>query len=375
MSSIFGTLYRLSTFGESHGHGVGAVIDGCPSNILLDLNKIQLQLNRRRPNQSKITTSRNEVDLLYCYSGLENNITLGSPIMIMVKNNDHKPKEYSHLRNVYRPSHADYSYHKKYKILSSSGSGRASARETIARIIGGNIAKQVLDQLINNFCVYAYTSRIGDIKYTKPLDLVLTKKQIDGNIVRCPDNNIAQKMQDLIEKTQNNGDSLGGEIACEILEVPIGLGEPLFDKLNAQLAKSMLSIPASRYFAMGDSVEKYHLTGEENNDRLQIDRVSKKISYSSNHSGGITAGISNGNTIKFKVGFKPPSTIAKLQSTVTHNLQTTSIKANQGRHDPCVVPRAVAIVEAMATMVILDNYLMYSAYENIHQQLTKKLKR
>ena len=364
MSSITGTLYKLSSFGESHGKSVGAIIDGCPSNIKIDLNQIQDQLNRRKPNQSNITTSRKEKDRIQCFSGLENNTTLGSPIMIMVDNIDHNPDEYKHLKNVYRPSHGDYTYHKKYKIVASSGSGRASARETIARIIGGNIAEQVLSKILKNFKIIAYTSRVGDIEYKNPKDKDnLTRAFIDKSIVRCPDQVVSNKMQKHIEKIKNSGDSTGGEITCEIYGIPAGIGEPVFNKLHANLAKAMLSIPSSRYFVMADSnsYDSFKKTGSEYNDSLIVDK-NNQVSFNSNNSGGINAGISSGDTIIFKVGFKPPSTIKKNQSSLDHDLKKINISTNRGRHDPCVVPRAVAIVESMATMVILDSYLINNAY-------------
>lgn len=351
MGNSFGHLFKLTSFGESHGLSIGGIIDGCPSNILLDLNQIQKELDRRKPGQSKITTQRKESDIVEFQSGIFEGKTTGTPIGFIIKNSDQKSKDYTHNIDVYRPSHGDYTYEQKYKIRDYRGGGRSSARETAVRVVAGAIAKQILNQ--KGIQIQAYVSQVGDISLKKQyqdLDLSLT----DSNIVKCPDSQVAFDMENLIKETKKNGDTIGGKITCVIQNTPIGLGEPVFDRLNAELAKAMFSINAVKGFELGSGFDCIKMKGSEHNDEFYIDN--NQVKTKTNFSGGIQAGISNGEDIYFNVAFKPVATIIQKQNTINSNNKMVELMG-KGRHDPCVVPRAVPIVEAMSAMVILD-YLM-----------------
>ncbi len=349
--NTFGTLYRLTSFGESHGAGVGGVIDGCPPGLELDIDFIQNELNRRRPGQSRITTPRVESDEVEFLSGIFEGKTTGAPIGFLVKNENQQPADYSNIKNAYRPSHADYTYQQKYGIRDYRGGGRSSARETIARIVGGAVAQLYLNSV--DIDIKAYTSQVGHIGLENDYRLYDLSK-IDDNIVRCPDAEIAEQMIKLIQEVRSKGDTIGGIITCVIKGVPVGLGEPVFGKLHAALGAAMLSINAVKGFeyGMGFNVSK---KGSEVNDSFYDSNG--VIKTRTNYSGGIQAGISNGQDIYFRVAFKPVSTILMEQRTVDINGKNIIIKA-RGRHDPCVLPRAVPIVEAMASMTIMDYYLL-----------------
>jgi chorismate synthase len=349
--NTFGTIYRLTSFGESHGAAVGGVIDGCPPGLEIDIDFIQSELDRRRPGQSRITTPRKESDKVELLSGIFEGKTTGAPIGFIVRNENHQSSDYDNLKGVFRPSHADFTYQQKYGIRDHRGGGRSSARETISRIVGGAIARLWLRQ--QQITIQAYTSQVGDIAlendYTK-YDLSLTEE----NMVRCPDPEVAQRMVTLINNVRIQGDSIGGVITCVIKGTPVGLGEPVFGKLHAALGSAMLSINAAKGFdyGMGFNVTK---RGSELNDPFYNDKG--VIRTRTNHSGGIQAGISNGQDIYFRVAFKPVSTILSEQETVDIHGEDTTIKA-RGRHDPCVLPRAVPIVEAMAAMTLMDYALL-----------------
>jgi chorismate synthase len=343
----FGTLFKLTTFGESHGKGIGGVIDGCPSGITLDFDAIQKELDRRKPGQSAIVTQRKESDTVQFYSGIFEGKTTGTPIGFFIPNENQKSNDYSHIKEAFRPSHADYVYQKKYGERDYRGGGRSSARETIARVVGGAIAKQAL----GNIKINAYVSAVGEITlsedYSK-LDLA----QTESNIVRCPDAEIAKKMIDRIKEIRKEGDTIGGVVSCVIQNTPLGLGEPVFDKLHAELGKAMLSINAVKGFEYGSGFEGAKMKGSVHNDLFSTDGTTK-----TNLSGGIQGGISNGMDIYFKVAFKPVATIMQDQVTINAQGELVEMKG-KGRHDPCVVPRAIPIVEAMAAMVLLDYTLI-----------------
>ena len=352
MSNTFGNIFRLTTFGESHGPGIGGVIDGFPAGITIDTAFVQQELNRRKPGQSQLTTSRKEADEVEFLSGIFEGKSTGCPIGFLVRNTNQHSADYDNMQDLYRPSHADFTYHKKYGIRDHCGGGRSSARETIARCVGGALAKLALRQIGVSF--YAYTSQVGDIKlehdYTH-YDL----SRIEDNPVRCPDADKAQEMEQLISEVKSKGDTIGGIITGVIKGCPIGLGEPVFGKLHAALGASMLSINAVKGFEYGAGFAGVEQRGSEQNDVFC--QKNDKIGTRTNHSGGIQGGISNGEDIYFKVAFKPVATILMDQETVTKNGDATIFKA-KGRHDPCVLPRAVPIVEAMAAMTILDYYLI-----------------
>ncbi|MFA6923963.1 MAG: chorismate synthase [Bacteroidales bacterium] len=352
MSNTFGKIFKLTTFGESHGAAVGGVVDGCPSNFKLDFNLIQKELDRRKPGQSAITTQRKESDKVEFLSGIFEGKTTGAPIGFVIKNENQNSKDYENLKNIFRPSHADYTYQKKYGIRDYRGGGRASARETAARVVGGAIAKQILSK--QKISINAYVSQIGEIKLNKcykELDFL----KIEKNAVRCPDEAIAKKMLEKIEKIKKSGDSIGGIIKCVIKNVPAGIGEPVFDKLQAQLANAMLGINAAKGFDYGSGFENIEKNSSEINDAFIL--KNKKVSTLSNYSGGIQGGISNGEDIYFRVAFKPTATILKSQKTLNTNEKAVEFTAH-GRHDPCVLPRAVPIVEAMTALVLVDSYLV-----------------
>lgn len=351
--NTFGNIFRLTSFGESHGEAIGGVIDGCPANILLDIDFIQNELDRRKPGQSAITTPRKEADKVEFLSGIYKGMTTGTPIGFIIRNNNQHSSDYDSLKDIYRPSHADYTYQNKYKIRDHRGGGRSSARGTAARVVAGALAKLVLKKL--NISITAYTSQVGDIKVDKPythLDL----NSIESNPVRCPDSEKAEEMFKLIYKLKGEGNTVGGVISCVCKGVPVGLGEPVFGKLHAALGAAMLSINAVKGFEYGLGFEGVKYKGSEINDSFYR-RKDGKIGTRTNYSGGIQGGISNGEDIYFRVAFKPVATLLMEQETVDKYGNETVIKA-RGRHDSCVLPRAVPIVEAMAAMTILDYYLL-----------------
>lgn len=348
-SNSFGQFLKLTTFGESHGKAIGGILDGVPSGLALDLDAIQKELDRRKPGQSKITTDRKESDIVQFLSGIFEGKTTGAPIGFMIPNTDQRSKDYSEIENIYRPSHADYTYHKKYENYDYRGGGRASARETANWVVAGAIAKQIIDQ--ESISINAWVHRVYDIEITKPYSQ-LDLNNIDNNIVRCPDDETAKRMITLIEKVKAEGDSIGGEIQCVISGMPVGIGNPIFEKLNANLGKAMLTINAVKGFEIGNGFASSKKKGSEENDQFYIDQ-NKNIATKTNHSGGIQGGISNGEDVVMKIAFKPTATILKDQQTVNKEGENTVLKS-KGRHDPCVLPRAVPIVEAMAALVIAD---------------------
>ena len=347
MGNSFGKIFKLTTFGESHGPCIGGIIDGSPSNIDIDISKIQYDLDRRRPGQSKIVTQRKEDDKVEILSGLFEGKTTGTPIGFIIKNKDQKSKDYDHIKDIFRPSHADYVYEKKYGNRDYRGGGRSSARETACRVVAGSIAKQIL----KNIKIVGFVKSVGSISL-KSTYKDYNLNDSEKNIVRCPDENTAKKMEELIIKTRKNGDTVGGVVSCVVSGVPIGLGEPVFDKLHAELGKAMLSINAVKGFEYGSGFDGTKMFGSKHND--QFDSEGKTIT---NFSGGIQGGISNGMDIFFNVAFKPVATIMKSQKTINKDGDSKEMKG-KGRHDPCVVPRAVPIVESMAALVILDNMLI-----------------
>ncbi len=353
MGSCFGELFRISTFGESHGGAVGVIVEGCPPKLELDLGKIQVELDRRKPGQSKITTPRKEPDQLEILSGLLGNKTLGTPIAMMVRNKDQRPQDYKDMQVAFRPSHADATYQAKYGIQASSGGGRASARETIGRVAGGAIAKQLLAKTTNTE-VLAWVKRIQNIEAEIDSNLV-TLEEIEASIVRCPCPAKAKMMVDHIEAISREGDSCGGVIECVVRNAPVGLGMPVFDKLEADLAKALMSLPATKGFEVGSGFGGTFLRGSEHNDPF-LPSKDKQIKTATNNSGGIQGGISNGEPIILRVAFKPTATIRKEQQTVDADGNATILNA-KGRHDPCVLPRAVPMVEAMVAIVLADHLL------------------
>lgn len=353
----FGTLFKLTTFGESHGVAIGGIIDGCPAGLKIDVKFIQQELDRRKPGQSTITTQRKENDAVEFLSGIFDGMTIGTPIGFIIKNEDAKSKDYTHLKENYRPSHADFTYEKKYGIRDYRGGGRSSARETACRIVAGAIAKLVLQQY--KVSINAFVKQVGEIKTVKNFD-ELDLNKTESTIVRCPDTEIAQKMISYIEEIKKQGDTVGGIIQCGIQNVPVGLGEPVFDKLNAVLGHAMLSINAVKGFEIGSGFDSIHKKGSELNDIfLPSDSAQgdKNIITKTNNSGGIQGGISNGMPIYFNVAFKPVATIMQPQQSI-NNLGEEIILESKGRHDPCVLPRAVPIVEAMAALVLVDFLLL-----------------
>lgn len=342
----FGKLFNLTTFGESHGKAIGGVIEGCPAGVELDFDKIQHELSRRRPGQSSITTQRKETDEVQFLSGIFEGKTTGTPIGFVIENTDHQSKDYAHIKNVFRPSHADYTYQKKYGIRDYRGGGRSSARETACRVVAGAIAKQFL-----NLKIKAFVSAVGEYELDRDF-WELDFSEIENNPVRCPDPEMAEKMEHYIKDIRKEGDTVGGIVTCYIENVPIGLGEPVFDKLHAQLGKAMLSINAVKGFEYGSGFAGTKMKGSQHND---IFRESGKTK--TNFSGGIQGGISNGMPIYFRVAFKPVATLMQKQETINTEGDKTTMQG-RGRHDPCVVPRAVPIVEAMAALVLADFMLL-----------------
>jgi chorismate synthase len=357
MGNTFGQLFRVTTFGESHGGGIGVVIDGCPPRIGICEADIQRELNRRRPGQSKLTTQRKEEDRCEILSGVFEAKTLGTPIAIVVRNKDARPEDYSEIATKFRPSHADYTYEAKYGIRNWQGGGRASARETIGRVASGAIAKKILLTLYPTFEIVAYVAQIHDV--IAQIDrAAVTMKKVERNIVRCPEADAAKRMIALIEQVRDAGDSIGGVIECVARGIAPGIGEPVFDKLEADLAKAMLSIPAAKGFEIGSGFAATRMRGSQHNDPFEM--RDGKIRTRTNNSGGVQGGISNGEDVYFRVAFKPPATIALPQKTVTSSKQKSKLAA-RGRHDPCVLPRAVPIVEAMAALVLCDHALRQRA--------------
>ena len=343
----FGNIFKLTTFGESHGAALGGIRDGCPSGLKIDLNAIQIEMDRRKPGQSAIVTQRKESDTVTFYSGIFEGETTGTPIGFLIHNTDQKSKDYSHIKDSYRPSHADYVYDKKYGKRDYRGGGRSSARETACRVVAGAIAKQIL----SNVKITAYVSSVGEIKIDKHYS-DLDFSEIEKNPVRCADSNTASLMEERIREIRKEGDTIGGIVSCVIENTPIGLGEPVFDKLHADLGKAMLSINAVKGFEFGSGFQGTQLKGSQHNDSFNSDGKTK-----TNNSGGIQGGISNGMDIYFNVAFKPVATIMKAQETIDSSNNVVEMKG-KGRHDPCVVPRAVPIVEAMAALVLVDFYLI-----------------
>ena len=375
MKNTFGHLFTLTTFGESHGAAIGGVVDGMPAGIEVDMDFIQSELNRRRPGQSKITTSRQEADQVELLSGVFEGKTTGCPIGFIVRNQNQHSQDYENLRTLFRPSHADFTYHNKYGMRDHRGGGRSSARITISRVVGGALAKLVLRQL--GISIQAYTSQVGDIALDrdyKRYDLSLT----ETNSVRCPDPAKAEEMERLIEQVKAEGDTIGGIITCVIKGCPVGLGDPEFDKLHAQLGNAMLSINAVKGFEYGEGFAGVNQRGSEQNDCFLPNRAhetnepnganetneahERPYETATNHSGGIQGGISNGQDIYFRVAFKPVATLLRPQDTIDLEGNATTFTA-RGRHDPCVLPRAVPVVEAMAAMVVLDAFLCHQAYQ------------
>lgn len=354
MSNTIGKLFTFTSFGESHGVGIGGIVDGCPAGIELNEEFIQLELDRRKPGQSKIATPRKEDDKVEFLSGIFEGKTTGTPIAFVIWNQNQHSKDYDHLKDIYRPSHADYTYQQKYGIRDYRGGGRSSARETASRVVAGAIAKLVLKQL--GVQITAYTSQVGPIRLKAGVTEI-DPAAIESNIVRCPEADTAEAMIDYISELKKNGDSTGGTITCLIKGVPTGWGEPIFDKLQARLAFAMLSINASHGFDYGEGFDGVALKGSQMNDPFTT--VDGRVSTRTNHSGGIQGGISNGEDIYFRVLFKPVATISQKQETITIQLEDTELQA-RGRHDPCVLPRAVPIVEAMAAITLLDLYLSQS---------------
>jgi chorismate synthase len=347
----YGTLYKITTFGESHGEALGGIIDGCPAGIELDFEAIQYEMSRRKPGQSSIVTQRKEDDEVQILSGIFEGKTTGTPIGFIIPNTNQKSDDYAHIKDVYRPSHADYVYEKKYGIRDYRGGGRSSARETASRVVAGAIAKQVLKTIKIN----AFVSSVGEIFIDKPYQ-ELDFSKIESNPVRCPDEATAVLMENHIKEIRKQGDTVGGTITCVLQNVPIGLGEPVFDKLHAELGKAMLSINAVKGFEYGSGFCGAKMKGSEHNDQYNEDGTT-----TSNLSGGIQGGISNGMDIYFRVAFKPVATIMQKQTTID-NLGNAVKMQGKGRHDPCVVPRAVPIVEAMAAIVLADFYLLNKTY-------------
>ncbi len=347
MSNKFGKIFTLTSFGESHGIAIGGVIDGCPPNKEIDLSKVQHDLDRRRPGQSKIVTQRKESDKVEFLSGIFDGKTTGTPIGFIIVNKDQKSKDYDHIKDIFRPSHADFVYQKKYGIRDYRGGGRSSARETACRVVAGSIAKQVLNEISFN----AFVSKVGNIEINSDFSKI-NFDNTEKNPVRCPDLKKAEEMESLIKTIRKDGDTIGGIVSCVIKNVPVGIGEPVFDKLHAELGKAMLSINAVKGFEYGSGFSGVEMRGSEHNDEYKSDE-----STETNFSGGIQGGISNGMDIYFNVAFKPVATIMKDQKTIDASGEETNI-SGKGRHDPCVVPRAVPIVESMAALVILDMILI-----------------
>jgi len=355
--NTFGQLFRITTFGESHGESVGVVVDGCPPGLSILKEDIQKELDRRKPGQSSITSPRKEQDEIEILSGVFEGKTTGTPILLLAHNKDVRSEDYHNLKNLYRPGHADYTFEKKFGLRDWRGSGRASARETLGRVAAGTIAKKYLKEKLN-IEILSYVEQVGDIKTNVDFNTVQLK-DIESNIVRCPDEPAAKKMIKLIETVRDQGDSVGGVVRGIIRNVPVGLGEPVFDKLSADLGKAMLSINAVKGFEIGSGFEGVKLRGSQHNDELYVDK-NGKTRTKTNNAGGTLGGISNGETVYFRLAIKPVSTIRKQQKTINKKGESVILEAT-GRHDPCVLPRAIPIVDAMSALVIMDHYLRHKA--------------
>ena len=358
MSSNFGTLFRISTFGESHGGAVGVVVDGCPPRVPLAVEEIQRELDRRRPGQSKITTARAEPDTAEILSGVFEGQTLGTPIAVMIRNQDARGSDYEPFKDKYRPSHADFTYDAKYGIRNWRGGGRSSARETIGRVAAGAIARKVL-ALLHGIEIISWVSRVADIEAPAIDPLTVRMEDVESNIIRCPDAATAERMIDLIKAVKADGDSVGGTVDIVARNVPAGLGVPVFDKLEADLAKAMMSLPASKGFEIGSGFAGTYLRGSQHNDLFY--KAPDRIATRTNRSGGVQGGISNGEAITMRVAFKPVATILQPQQTVNSAGEEVELMP-RGRHDPCVLPRAVPMVEAMTALVLVDHLLRQRAY-------------
>jgi chorismate synthase len=361
MSSTLGALYRVTTFGESHCKGVGAIVDGCPAGMELSEADIQPQLSRRRPGQSDLSTPRQEADQVTIYSGTEFGRTLGTPIMLLVNNKDQRPQDYGEMSRIPRPSHADFTYQMKYGVRASSGGGRSSARETIGRVAAGAIAEKWLNQIYGTEIV-AWVSAVGDIEAPEVDIEQISRAEVDTQIVRCPDAVTAGRMEARVKEVLAAKDSTGGILTCVCRNVPIGLGEPVFDKLEARLAQAMLSLPATKGFDIGSGFAGTRMRGSGHNDPFV--RKGERLGTRTNYSGGVQGGISNGEPVVFRVAFKPVATIGMAQETVDFDGGEVVLEA-KGRHDPCVVPRAVPIVESMAALVLIDMALQQRARQTI----------
>lgn len=349
--SSYGTIFKLSTFGESHGTAIGGVIDGVPSDVKLDLDAIQHELDRRKPGQSSIVTQRKESDTVQFLSGIFEGKTTGAPIGFIIPNEDQKSKDYDHIKDVYRPSHADFTYDKKYGHRDYRGGGRSSARETASRVVAGAVAMQILRK--QGIDIFAYVDQVGAIS----MQGEIKRDEIDQNPVRCANLNDAKRMEELIHLVRKSGDTVGGSVSCQILNLPVGIGEPVFDKLHAQLGKAMLSINAVKGFEYGSGFSAIEMNGSEHNDAFNPDGSTK-----TNYSGGIQGGISNGMPINMRIAFKPVATIVQEQDSIDSKGNSVKVKG-KGRHDPCVVPRAVPIVESMAAITVLDFVLRANSFK------------
>ena len=356
MGNTFGHLFRITTWGESHGGGIGVVVDGCPPNISIEPEEIQGELDRRRPGQSRITTQRQEEDRVEILSGVFEGKTLGTPISMLVWNKDARTQDYEEVRVKYRPSHADYTYQAKYGIRNWKGGGRASARETVGRVAAGAVARKILRESCGTD-ILAYVKQVHTIAADLDPNSV-TREQVEANIARCPDAEVAARMVERIDRARKDGDSLGGIVEAVARNVPVGLGDPVFDKLDADLAKGMLSLPACKGFEIGSGFAGARMTGSEHNDPFYTEN--NTVRTRTNHSGGIQGGISNGEDIVIRAAFKPTATILKAQETVDIH-GNPAVFNGRGRHDPCVLPRAVPIVEAMVALVLVDHYLRHKA--------------
>ena len=355
MGNTFGNLFKISTWGESHGGGIGVVIDGCPPRLPLSIDDIQPDLERRRPGQSKITTPRNEADRVEILSGVYDGLTLGTPIAMLVRNKDARPQAYDEMKEKFRPSHADFTYQTKFGHRNHEGGGRSSARETIARVAAGAIAKKILS--FDGIVIRAYIERIHDIQ-SPVLSDIPSLEEVEASPTRCPHTQTAQKMEQCILDAKKAGDSVGGSILCRVDGIPVGWGSPVFDRLEADLAKAMLGLPATKGFEIGSGFEGTYLKGSEHNDLFESNKG--KIRTTSNRSGGVQGGISNGEEIYFRTAFKPTATVLQKQRTVTDGGEETELMG-RGRHDPCVLPRAVPIVEAMTSLVLIDHRMRNAA--------------
>ncbi|MCB1193172.1 MAG: chorismate synthase [Leptospiraceae bacterium] len=370
MPSTWGKIFKVTTFGESHGISVGVVIEGIPAGFPVDMEKIQKELDRRKPGQSSITTSRQESDQVKIVSGIFEGKTIGTSLAMIVDNKDHRSEDYEKLRHVFRPSHADYTYHAKYGHRSHVGGGRASVRETIARVAAGALAKQILEQELGIVTI-AWVDSVGDIFANITQNFPNSIEEVDQNIVRCPDSKMAELMEERIREVRKSGDSIGGTVRAVCKNVPPGLGDPVYDKLEADIGKALLSIPACKGVEFGSGFEGTKLTGSAHNDEFYVEKETNQIRTKTNRSGGIQGGISNGETIMVRAAFKPTATISQEQATVNDTPEEVTTKVG-GRHDPCVLPRAVPIVEAAIHLVLMDAYLYQRALNPSWHQKWKK---